>query len=146
MIDTGWIKKNEAPEQSRFWKLIEGEGDQAKMFGVFSGYEKQVIYDWIAGDYQAAMPNNVARLPQMNSRKPLSTSVQTDRHDGDVEELEAKLVSVNSIQEIVKLLTPYLSPALHHTPAGLMATRLYKSMMYKAPAAHHHHDSVYTAT
>jgi hypothetical protein len=147
MIDSGWIKKNEPPEQSRFWKLIEGEGDQAKMFGVFSGYEKQVIYDWIAGDSQKAMPNNVTRLPQTNNRKPIpNMQMDNPRLDSDVVELEAKLVSVNSIQEIIKLLTPYLSPALHHTPAGLMATRLYKSMMYKAPAAYHHLDSVYTST
>ena len=44
----GWFKRGADPRESRFWKLIEGE--RAKMFGVFSAYEKQVIYDWIAGD------------------------------------------------------------------------------------------------
>jgi hypothetical protein len=45
---TGWIERNQPPEESRFWKLIHGPA--AKMFGVFSTYEEQVIHDWIAGD------------------------------------------------------------------------------------------------
>lgn len=149
MIETGWIKKNEAPEQSRFWKLFEGDCDQAKMFGVFSGYEKQVIYDWIAGDFQPAA-SNVTRLPQaVNNARPVpakTLNADTRHYDADVAELEAKLVNVNSIQNIMNLLKPYLSPALHHTPAGLLATRLYKSMMYKAPSTSHYYESVYTST
>lgn len=42
---SGWIKRGQAPENSRFWKLIEGE--RADMFGIFSAYEKQVLRDWI---------------------------------------------------------------------------------------------------
>lgn len=46
--ETGWIKRHAPPKESRFWSLIQG--DSAKMFGVFSRYEQQVLYDWIAGD------------------------------------------------------------------------------------------------
>lgn len=49
-----WIKRHEDPRESRFWKLIES--DRAEMFGVFSPYEKQVIYDWIAGDALETLP------------------------------------------------------------------------------------------
>jgi hypothetical protein len=48
----GWIRRHEAPENSRFWKLIQGE--RAEMFGVFSAYEQQVIHDWILGDAAGA--------------------------------------------------------------------------------------------
>ena len=43
--ESGWIKRGQAPEQSRFWQLLQGE--RAEMFGVFSAYELQVIQDWI---------------------------------------------------------------------------------------------------
>ncbi|MET0265290.1 MAG: iron-containing redox enzyme family protein [Duganella sp.] len=42
----GWIKRGEAAENSRFWKLIQSE--RAEMFGVFSSYEQQILRDWIA--------------------------------------------------------------------------------------------------
>src|SRR5690606_29400310 len=44
----GWIRRHENPDNSRFWSLLSGE--KAPMFGVFNAYERQVIYDWIAGD------------------------------------------------------------------------------------------------
>jgi hypothetical protein len=44
----GWIRRHQDPQNSRFWKLIQGE--RAEMFGVFNAYEQQLIYDWIAGD------------------------------------------------------------------------------------------------
>lgn len=49
--DKGWILRDRDPVQSRFWQLIDGP--QAAMFGVFSPYEKQLLHDWIAGDWQA---------------------------------------------------------------------------------------------
>lgn len=35
------------PGASRFWRLLVG--DRAEMFGVFSDYDLQVIFDWIRG-------------------------------------------------------------------------------------------------
>lgn len=43
-----WIKRHQDPRNSHFWKMIGT--NKASMFGVFTPYEKQVIYDWIAGD------------------------------------------------------------------------------------------------
>ena len=52
--EMGWIRRGQPPEQSRFWKLIEG--DRAPMFGVFSGYEQQLVHDWIAGEDAGRKP------------------------------------------------------------------------------------------
>lgn len=49
-----WIIRNENPNNSRFWRLIEG--NKSLMYGVFSQYEKQVIYDWIAGTALESLP------------------------------------------------------------------------------------------
>lgn len=132
LIEHGWIKRNQDPRTSRFWKLIEG--DTAKMFGVFSGYEKQVIFDWIA-DSQANQyvhakqqpKSNVAYLhTHINSQQDLSES-----RDPDVIELESRLAAMEDLESIMKLLTSVMTPSLHHTPAGLLATQLYKTLMYK---------------
>ena len=45
--DSGWIRRGEPPQASRFWGLLQGE--RAEMFGVFSAYELQVICDWLRG-------------------------------------------------------------------------------------------------
>lgn len=44
----GWIRRGESPQHSRFWCLLTDE--QAPMFGVFDGYEKQLLRDWIQTD------------------------------------------------------------------------------------------------
>src|SRR5690606_37586658 len=56
----GWIRRHADPAESRFWSLLDGE--TADMFGVFSPYEMQVLYDWIAGDWEGAK-KNVTRTP-----------------------------------------------------------------------------------
>ena len=58
--ESGWIKRGQAPDQSRFWQLLQGE--RAEMFGVFNAYELQVIQDWIAS--------------------PAASSLATDAKDG----------------------------------------------------------------
>lgn len=59
-----WIIRNEDPKNSRFWRLIEGE--KSSMYGVFSGYEKQVIYDWIAGTALETLPRAERLGPIVN--------------------------------------------------------------------------------
>jgi hypothetical protein len=135
MVANGWFKKDAPPEQSRFWKLIEG--DQAKMFGVFSGYEKQVIYDWIAGDQamanvKPAAANDATHYQALINKLTASVSLNDAYYShAELAALETQLVSIDSMSKLMKLLSQYLSPVLHHTPAGLLATRLYRSMTYK---------------
>ena len=45
MQKSNWIIRGEPAVNSRFWNLLQG--NPAEMFGVFSAYELQVIYDWI---------------------------------------------------------------------------------------------------
>lgn len=101
--ERGWIKRYEDPEQSRFWQLVDGPG--AAMFGVFNGYEKQLLRDWIAGDSPSANPFRA----QFRRTQPVRAMV--DEPSGEnlpLDELVGKL-----------------SPALHPGPEGLQATRLY---------------------
>lgn len=49
----GWIRRGVDPALSRWWQMIEGPS--APMFGVFSAYEKQLWYDWIAADWQSTI-------------------------------------------------------------------------------------------
>ncbi len=65
--DRGWIKHDEDPQNSRFWRLIEGPG--AQMFGVFSPYEKQLLHDWIAGDWFGGSAASAATRGQTNVQR-----------------------------------------------------------------------------
>lgn len=137
LIDNGWFNKHATPEQSRFWKLIDG--DQAKMFGVFSGYEKQVIYDWMVANQASPINHKPTPVKHLTHEQILLNKIaksanidaDDDFNDAEIHALEMQIVSMDSISAIMKLLSRYLSPVLHHTPAGLLATRLYRSMIYK---------------
>jgi hypothetical protein len=105
----GWIKRNQDPARSRFWQLIEGPG--AAMFGVFSGYEKQLVHDWIAGEWQAHAPQPF----RARFRKRSNAGQQGMLADEPVQATPAQLVA-------------QLSPATHPTPQGLAATRAFSRL------------------
>jgi hypothetical protein len=77
MQDKGWIKRNQDPQASRFWQLIDGDG--AAMFGVFSPYEKQLLHDWIAGDWTSSEKNPTPR----RSRQVATPDAAVPEHDPD---------------------------------------------------------------
>lgn len=134
----GWIVRNAAPEQSRFWKLLDG--DHAEMFGVFSAYELQVIQDWLRGKFShdgAAVPDSTtglgiqrprsfraqqrlaaARLPEGGVAAGAEAAL-----DPDVEALEAQLAQAPDVSALGALLVDAMAPSRHWMPAGLMATR-----------------------
>ena len=114
--DKGWIKLNQDPANSRFWQLIEGAG--AAMFGVFSGYEKQVLHDWIAGDWTRDQRVPPAR-PGRGS--PFAREHQRPA-DPDTQALVESLSNLPGEQQLNALI-PWLSARRHCTPAGLYATR-----------------------
>lgn len=128
----GWIKRHQDPADSRFWQMIEGAG--APMFGVFSGYEKQLLCDWISGDWQAAQSDQAARANAFRSRFRTSPSAQQPPQpqlaeaDPDVQSLMRSLGSCEPTGKFA-LLIEHLSPARHSTPAGLQATRLFVNAM-----------------
>jgi hypothetical protein len=137
LVQAGWIRRGEPAANSRFWKLLQGE--RAEMFGVFSGYELQVIHDWIRGpasaDGQTYTDSGTAadgvhtrsfrvaeRLGRgaASGRAPLATEA-SDLLDSDLDWLRQSLASPDNSQDA--LLVEAMSPALHWTPAGLYATR-----------------------
>jgi hypothetical protein len=105
--DRGWIKRNQDPQDSRFWQLIDGPG--AVMFGVFSGYEMQLLKDWIAGDWQASEQSN-----------PFRTRFRR-RHVGSNDTPQPRNTSSLPLEKLVEL----IAPDAHPTPEGLAATRIY---------------------
>ncbi|MBT2339893.1 MULTISPECIES: iron-containing redox enzyme family protein [Pseudomonas] len=115
MQNKGWIKRHQDPQDSRFWTLIEGAG--AAMFGVFSPYEKQLLHDWIAGDWLKDSARSSPRRSQGATSEP-----QTPVEDPDVQNLQRTLRS-QSPDEQLQTLMPWLSARCHSHPAGLLATR-----------------------
>jgi len=111
----GWIKRHQDPQDSRFWQLIAGNG--AAMFGVFSPYEKQLLHDWIAGDWKPTQP-----LSAMRRGSTETVEAQTPLNDPDIQVLEAALEGC-TVDEQMRVLIPWLSAHRHSHPAGLLATR-----------------------
>lgn len=104
----GWIRRGEAPEQSRWWKLIEGP--TAPMYGVFTAYEKQLWHDWIAAGSQPrirrVLPGTWEAALQLQDQTSSNRRPCTADYDMDT-------------------LIVAMSGNKHATPEGLGATRAY---------------------
>lgn len=144
LVRRDWIRRGEDVERSRFWRLLEGPG--AAMFGVFNGYERQVLRAWIENDTEArqrqpasaigAAPS-VAQAPQPRSswRRCRSRPRRSDEgvpqaagmseFDRETRALRLRLASYVSDEERMAFLAQFLAPHNHHNPAGLLATQLY---------------------
>lgn len=137
----GWILKGRPPAESRFWNLLQG--DRAEMFGVFSSYELQVIYDWIRGksnvdgaSFESTSAPELAGTTTL-PRRPISFRVaerlkaakgftkhpiSDEALDVDLSLMRDQLPRLLPIEQR-KMLIEAMSPALHWTPAGLFATK-----------------------
>jgi hypothetical protein len=143
----GWILRGQDAEQSRFWRLLTDE--QAPMFGVFDGYEQQLLRDWIQAD--ASPPPSAPSMNRFRRRPDTghgagsvgvpaggATVHQIITHHArgrqghssgaEVEGLFEQLLGVDTKAQAFGLLRGLLSPANHPTPAGLAATRLYADL------------------
>lgn len=147
LIKADWIKRGESAEQSRFWRLIHSE--DAAMFGVFSVYEQQLLRDWIEVPEAAQAPRQLTYRQRQRSQSALATQSRGDqpwpqrgllRHRfdgvdgelGDLSELallERQLADSGDKAAAMALLIPLMSPAHHHSAAGLMATRIYSKLL-----------------
>jgi hypothetical protein len=114
----GWIKRSQDPANSRFWQLIDGPG--AAMFGVFSGYEMQLLRDWIAGEWQ---PEEAQK-----TQNPFRSRFR--RRPAQANPLAATDASITA-----EHLSTLLSPALHSTPQGLSATRIFSRQLAEGSAS-----------
>jgi hypothetical protein len=141
----GWISRGEAPEHSRFWRLVSGE--RAEMFGVFSQYELEVLREWIVSTpgnpatsarviSHRARQRTLDNLGQQAPRGPYPERGLIRRHahededsENELRQLEAQVAAANGKQEAMEMLAGLMSPALHHTPVGLMATRMFARLM-----------------
>lgn len=117
---SGWIKRNQDPANSRFWKLIEG--DKPLMFGVFDTREKQIIHDWISGTWQAPRrPINTSparELALVASGLP-QRAARTKPH-----------FTASTQPATLDRLIRDMSPALHDSEHGLGATRIFSEHFY----------------
>lgn len=116
----GWIRRGEEASHSRFWGLIEGE--RAQMFGVFNGYERQLLRDWIETptDADDTVSNPVAR--RRARPQPTATSLDAPQ-DRDSQLLAMRLKQLREPAARIDELLGWMTPARHHHPAGLLATR-----------------------
>ncbi|MCB5184997.1 iron-containing redox enzyme family protein [Methylobacillus gramineus] len=142
--DHGWITRHQDPQSSRFCKLVDGH--QGLMFGVFTAYEKQVLYDWIAGDYLEQLPKRErlgeswrVRKRQMHAEChsvnnpaeasniiPLARSSTTAPSNEQIL-FNQQVRSITDKEVLMRLLAAWISPAMHHYPTGLAATRMFKA-------------------
>ncbi|KFI07733.1 hypothetical protein JN27_09230 [Massilia sp. BSC265] len=138
----GWIKRGEEVEHSRFWRLVHGE--KAEMFGVFNAYEQQVLRDWImsAPDGKRAegprtltwrarqrtldnLGQQLDRSAAFPERGLIRRHPRLEAPDNELRLLEERVAAVAGKQEAMQLLGGLMSPEIHHTAVGLMATRMY---------------------
>ncbi|WP_371820267.1 iron-containing redox enzyme family protein [Verticiella alkaliphila] len=133
---SGWLRRGAPPEESRFWKLLQSE--RGEMFGVFSGYEQQVLADWIA-DGRVPEGKGQRRLTFRASRRLRDTLLPSasalgespandDIVDGDIALLRARLEKAKSRADVMAELVPLIGPATHATPVGLLATRQFNRL------------------
>lgn len=136
--ERGWIKRHEDPRNSRFWQLIDGP--DAQMFGVFTGFEKQLLRDWIAGDWfgnagstataggRATAFRPRARRRAVSGDLPPVQAHKTGDLDQELVELQ-RTVRDLPIQARMQRLIELMAPASHSSAAGLLATRLFSAAL-----------------
>lgn len=119
LIDKKWIKLGCDPEESRFWKLINQE--EGKMFGVFTATEKQIIYDWIAGESAQDADLNARRI-QLD-HKDKNNYMFSFLSDGELEDIQHQIYETGNLAMKINKLLPYLAPHAHHSETGLWCTQ-----------------------
>jgi hypothetical protein len=146
--EAGWIKRGEEAENSRFWRLIQGE--RAEMFGVFTSYEQQVLRDWIQSPRDAGSSQRTTRVLSHRARqRTLDTLAEHAQRSGyperglirrrtagsgtggdsELRQLEERVAGAAGKPEAMAMLGGLMSPSVHHTAIGLMATRMYSQLL-----------------
>jgi hypothetical protein len=142
----GWIKRGEEVEHSRFWRLVEGE--RAEMFGVFSAYEQQVLRDWIERSPGSSVKQERVLSHRARQRTLDNLGQHADRSgnfperglirrraardsgsESELALLEQRVAASAGKGEAMALLLELMTPAQHHSAAGLMATRMYSQLL-----------------
>jgi hypothetical protein len=146
--DAGWIQRGQEVEQSRFWRLIQGE--RAEMFGVFSSYEQQVLRDWIVTPVEADCAVRTGRVLSHRARQRTLDKLNQNAGrsgfperglirrrsagaevagDSELRQLEERVAEAAGKPEAMSMLARLMSPSVHHTAIGLMASRMYSRLL-----------------
>lgn len=132
----GWVRRGERAENSRFWALLQGE--RARMFGVFTGYEEQLLRDWMQGpapgksEFQrqrASMPMTPGTPSARHPPRSILRPVTRGTGPNELAHLNQQLSMLDSKDEIMDVLRAHMAPARHSTPLGLMATRIFSRLL-----------------
>lgn len=133
-----WVKRHEDPHNSRFWRLCSGAG--AQMFGVFNGFEKQLLKDWIAGEWLSAGGHEEGvgpgRFPPRRARRKRETILPAESAcaakapalDGELDDLQDELKLLPAELRMERLIE-LMAPNVHPKPIGLQATRLFAAAL-----------------
>lgn len=114
----GWIKRHQDPAHSRLWNLVAG--DSAAMFGVFNPYERQLLHDWIAGEWSESPQRN----PWSGSEKASAAAPARAEFAAEERALLNELSTLSPSSRMHRLVA-LMAPHSHWTQAGLLATRIY---------------------
>ncbi|MFH7767018.1 iron-containing redox enzyme family protein [Acinetobacter sp. BSP-28] len=126
LIDKKWIKLGRDPEESRFWRLISQE--DGKMYGVFNSTEKQIIYDWIAGEYAQYTD---LRTPGIQlEHKNQNDFMFSFLSDGELEDIQHQIYETGNLAMKINKLLPYLAPHAHHRETGLWCTQRFVDFLF----------------
>jgi hypothetical protein len=118
------------------------------MFGVFSSYEQQVLRDWIVSTPDAASSQRTGRVLSHRARQRTLDSLNQHAGrtgyperglirrrtgqpmgDADLRQLEERVAAAPGKTEAMSMLARLMSPSVHHTAIGLMATRMYSRLL-----------------
>jgi hypothetical protein len=138
---TGWIKRHQPLDNSRFWQLIQSE--RAAMFGVFNAYEQQVVADWIIGDAAALLPRPHSFRASQRLLERIAPPGGTgqdhginggddSRHndiDAETRAFETEIAAMDNRADVMALLVDTIGPNMHWSPSGLAATRLFGNFL-----------------
>lgn len=158
--EAGWIKRHEDPENSRFWKLISGEraemfgvftsyeqqlirdwiaGDAASAGKDKAGTDsprqpsfraRRRMDESIAAPTAQNRAKHIIRGTFRNQHARHRAANDHDDFNADLRLLEEELAALQERRKIMSRLVELLSPAIHHTSAGLMATRIFNRILY----------------
>ena len=126
LIEKQWIKMNRDPEESRFWQLISHE--EGKMYGVFNSTEKQIIYDWIAGEHSKNFDLKHQRINSALKNK--NDFMFSYLSDGELEDIQQQISETGNLAIKINKLLPYLAPHAHHTEVGLWCTQRFVDFLF----------------
>jgi hypothetical protein len=126
LVEKKWIRFNLDPEQSMFWRMIGHE--DGKMYGVFTPAERQIIYDWIAGEQYAThfLPYHQG----LNTEQPFHDFLFSYISDGELESLQKRVSQTDNFALKLCKLTPFLAPESHHKSIGLWSTQKYVELLF----------------